>query len=71
MPCTSIRPSPPPAYAGATYAVVSSTASGETGAVGKAAGARHERRRRVDEVADRLVVDQRHATAGAPLPQDF
>ena len=37
MPCTSIRPSPPPAPSGSTYAVVSRTASADTGAVGKAA----------------------------------
>ena len=37
IPWTSILPSPPPACSGATYAVVSSTASGETGAVGKPA----------------------------------
>ena len=37
IPWISIRPSPPPRASGATYTVVSSTASGETGAVGKAA----------------------------------
>jgi hypothetical protein len=37
MPCTSIRPNPPPRSCGSTYAVVSRTASGDTGAVGKPA----------------------------------
>ncbi len=37
IPWTSIRPSPPRRWPGSTYAVVSSTASGETGAVGKPA----------------------------------
>ena len=37
MPWTSIRPSPPPRSAGATYIDVSSTASDDTGAVGKTA----------------------------------
>ena len=36
MPWTSIRPSPPPACAGCTQTLVSSTASGEIGAVGNA-----------------------------------
>ncbi len=33
---TSIRPSPPPANSGSSRAVISSTASPETGEVGKA-----------------------------------
>ena len=33
---TSIRPSPPPGNSGSTRAVISSTASPETGEVGKA-----------------------------------
>ena len=36
MPCTSIRPRPPPRAAGSTYTAESSTASFETGDVGKA-----------------------------------
>jgi hypothetical protein len=35
-PCTSIRPSPPPANSSSTCAVISSTASALTGLVGKA-----------------------------------
>ncbi len=36
MPCTRIRPSPPPANSGSTRAVISSTASALIGEVGKA-----------------------------------
>ena len=69
IPCTSIRPSPPPAWSGCTHTVLSRTASGETGAVGNAAAPGRNAGGRVDRVAHRPLVDERHPAARAPLPE--
>ena len=68
-PCTSIRPSPPPANAATTCAVISSTASAETGEVGNAIDRGHVRRRGVHHEAGRHAVDVDELAAGAPLQQ--
>ncbi len=67
--CTSIRPSPLPGCSGATAAVISSTASPDTGAVGKAGRPRHEVGRGVGDVAGRGAVDVRDPPDAAPLQQ--